>query len=115
MSELENILEYYPLSLAAKRLERDEIELLLMAHAGDITFYQYPDPTLGLIEWEPVSPLEIGAIIIQQTKTGRKYQDYVAGFDTQISDLVLTKKNWNACIVCLTLPNMLTRRLPGSR
>lgn len=91
MSALENLLEYYPLSLAAQKLNRDEIELLLLGHAGQITFHQYPDPTLGLIEWEPVHAFDIGAIIIRGTKTGRVLQNITADFDTEKTDLVLTK------------------------
>lgn len=55
-----------------------------------ITFYQYPDPT-NLIEWEQVNIMEIGAVIQENTKTGRKYRDDLANFDTCRSDLVLPR------------------------
>ncbi|HHZ7688165.1 TPA: hypothetical protein ACWL66_001685 [Morganella morganii] len=81
-------LQYYPLGLAAKHLSCEEIELLILAHSGDITLYQYPDPAL-LIGYEPVAEVEIGAMIVRQTKTGRAYQEYVSSFDTQLTDVVL--------------------------
>ncbi|EAZ3492731.1 hypothetical protein B7628_08365 [Salmonella enterica] len=90
MSALENLLEYYPLSLAAQKLNRDEIELLLLGHAGQITFHQYPDPA-NLIGCNEVSVIEIGSIIIEGTKTGKEYQRFTAGLDVQKTDLVLTK------------------------
>ena len=61
MTDFAAILEYYPLPLAAKHPDCEETELLLLAHAGMITFYQYPDPT-NLIEWEQVNIMEIGAV-----------------------------------------------------
>ncbi|CAM8357730.1 hypothetical protein ISO36_04285 [Morganella morganii subsp. morganii] len=81
-------LQYYPLGLAAKHLNCEEIELLILAHSGDITLYQYPDPAL-LIGYEPVAEVEIGAMIVRQTKTGQAYQEYVSSFDTQLTDVVL--------------------------
>lgn len=110
MSALENLLEYYPLSLAAQKLNRDEIELLLLGHAGQITFHQYPDPTLGLIEWEPVHAFDIGAIIIQGTKTGRSHQSITADFDTEKTDLVLTKAEMERAHRLLN-PSLYTDRL----
>lgn len=90
MSTLVNLLEYYPLALAAMRLGCEEIELLLLAHAGEIAFHQYPDPT-NLIGCENVSGFEIGAIIIKGTKTGKQYQHFTADLDIEKTDLVLTK------------------------
>ncbi|MEQ5223673.1 hypothetical protein ABN242_16865 [Providencia alcalifaciens] len=81
-------LQYYPLAIAAKHLKCDEIELLILAHAGDISLFQYPDPAL-LIGYEPVTDVEIGAMIVRKTKTGKTYQEYVSSFDTQLTDIVL--------------------------
>ncbi|MEY0287857.1 hypothetical protein AB7303_01975 [Providencia rettgeri] len=81
-------LQYYPLAIAAKHLKCDEIELLILAHAGDIVFYQYPDPTL-LIDSEPVSLMDIGAILIRGTKTGQRYRDILSDVDIQLTDIVL--------------------------
>ncbi|WP_275379282.1 hypothetical protein [Xenorhabdus bovienii] len=89
MSELNLTLPYYPLALAAKELQREAIELLILAHAGDITFYQYPDPTCGLLEWDSVSCVDIGLVIIKHKKTGRFYQQFMDEVDTQEQDLVL--------------------------
>lgn len=88
MTDAAAILEYYPLSLATKHLDCEETERLLLAHAGMITVYQYPAPT-NLIEWEQVNIMEIGAVILENTKTGRKYRNDLASFDTRRSDLAL--------------------------
>lgn len=92
MAEFLVPLQYYPLQMAAKLLTCDETELLLLAHAGDITFFQYPDPTLGLVEWDEISPLEVSAIILEGTKTGRVYREYLNGFNICRSDLVLPRE-----------------------
>ncbi|SCB84641.1 hypothetical protein [Kosakonia oryziphila] len=84
------LFDYYPLPLATKHLGCEEIELLVLAHAGMITLYQYPDPA-NLIEWEQVNIMEIGAAILENTKTGKKYRADLANFDTQRSDLVLPR------------------------
>lgn len=89
MSELNLTLPYYPLALAAKELQREAIELLILAHAGDITFYQYPDPTLGILKWDSLSTVDIGLVIIKHKKTGRAYQQFIDEVDTQEQDLVL--------------------------
>ncbi|ECI3932528.1 hypothetical protein AHW90_03605 [Salmonella enterica subsp. enterica] len=82
--------DYYPINLAAQRLKCEEIELLLLAHAGDITFYLYPDPT-GLIYWEPVNIFDIGAIIIRGTRSEEKYADLGCDSKLTTSDLVLPR------------------------
>lgn len=88
MSDFIALLDYYPLPLVTKHPGCEEIELLVLAHAGMTTFYQYPDPT-NLIEWEQVNIMEIGAVILENTKTGKKYRADLANFGTQRSDLVL--------------------------
>lgn len=80
--------DYYPLALAARRLECEEIELLILAHAGKITLYLYPDPT-NIIDWEPVSIFDIGAIIIRGTRAEEKYAYLKCDSKLQTSDLVL--------------------------
>ena len=82
-------LQYYPLALAAEELKCPDVKLLLLAHSGDITLYQYPDPTLGLIEWDSISIVEVGAILIRETKTGQRYLEDLSIFDTQLTDIVL--------------------------
>ncbi|MBI6549934.1 hypothetical protein [Xenorhabdus lircayensis] len=63
MSKLNLTLPYYPLALAAKELQKEEIELLLLAQEGNITFYEYPDPTGGMLDWESLSAFDIGCMI----------------------------------------------------
>ncbi|HEM8846774.1 TPA: hypothetical protein U2R10_003830 [Proteus mirabilis] len=88
MSKAFNLL-YYPLALAAEELKCPEVKLLLLAQAGGITLHQYPDPTGGLIEWEPISTVDIGAILIRGTKTGQRYRDTLSAIDIQLTDIVL--------------------------
>lgn len=87
MSDLVVPFNYLPINLAARRLECEEIELLILANAEKITLYLYPDPTGGLVEWEPVNSFDIGAIIIRGTMSGGAYSQF--NNKLQTSDLVL--------------------------
>ncbi|MEQ1964607.1 hypothetical protein ABLB69_15875 [Xenorhabdus khoisanae] len=72
MSDVSFNLEYYPLDLATKTINRSEMELLLLAQAGEIEFRLYPDPTGGILEWDSVTSWEIGVIISRNRKITKK-------------------------------------------
>lgn len=104
-------LQYYPLAIAAKHLKCDEIELLILAHGGDISLFQYPDPAL-LIGYEPVSDVEIGAMIVRKTKTGKTYQEYVSSFDTELTDIVLPVEEMEKAYRLLSMTEDERKREP---
>lgn len=88
MSKVFDLL-YYPLAIAAEELKCSEIKLLILAQAGVITLYHFPDPTGGLLNWESISTVDIGAVLIRGTTTGRRYSDALADTDIQLTDIVL--------------------------
>ncbi|MDE9482999.1 hypothetical protein [Xenorhabdus bovienii] len=93
MSDVSFNLEYYPLDLAAKKINRSEMELLILAHQNDIQFHLYPDPTLGLIEWDTVSCTEIGALLARNRNVSEKIKEMVSecNTDLELTDLVLPR------------------------
>ncbi|MGJ0626478.1 hypothetical protein ACR72M_20035, partial [Xenorhabdus bovienii] len=96
MSDISFPLEYYPLDLAAKKINRTEMELLILAHDNKITFHLYPDPTLGLIEWDSVSCVEIGAILTRNRNLGKgntpSILETISGVKIELTDLVLPRE-----------------------
>ncbi|MBD2782663.1 hypothetical protein [Xenorhabdus szentirmaii] len=93
MSELNLPLEYYPLDVAAKELQREKIDLLLLAQQGDITFYPHPDPLIGILEKDQISYFDIGLMIIKDKKAGQPYRQYIDDILVQEHDLVLPKED----------------------
>ncbi|KLU14170.1 MULTISPECIES: hypothetical protein [Xenorhabdus] len=94
MSDLNLVLPYYPLDLAVKTINCTEMELLLLAQTDAIKFHLYPDPTCGLIEWDSVSCLEIGAILLRNKKVSEVIKKCVSevGIEIELTDLVITQE-----------------------
>ncbi|WP_339389252.1 hypothetical protein [Xenorhabdus sp. PB61.4] len=78
MSDLNLSLPYYPLDLAAKKINCTEMELLILAQEGTIQFHKYPDPTLGILEWDSVTSVDIGVIILRNKNISENIKSIIS-------------------------------------